>query len=149
MKAADVMTTGAATVRPDTPLAEAARLMVEHSISGLPVVDAHDKLVGVITEGDFLRPKGGRKPRLLELLAHEGAGAAAALASHKVEELMSRETVAIAVDTPVEEIVDLMNRHNVKRLPVATQGKVVGIVSRANLMLALVRKSRPVGKRPT
>ncbi len=148
MNAADVMTTGAATVRPDTPLAEAARLMIEHNISGLPVVDGQDRLVGIITEGDFLRPKAGRKPRLLELLASDGKHAAGELASHHVEELMTRDPVAIAVDTPIDEIVELMNRHNVKRLPVATQKKVVGIVSRGNLLHALVRKSHAGAKRP-
>lgn len=147
MNAADVMTTGAATVRPDTPLAEAARLMVEHKISGLPVVDAQDRLVGIISEGDFLRPAPGRKPRLLELLASDGTGAAGELASHRVEELMTRDLVAVAVDTPLEEIVDLMNRHRVRRLPVATQGKVVGIISRGNLLQALVRKSQAGTKR--
>jgi CBS domain-containing protein len=60
MKVGNIMTTGAATVRPDASLAEAARIMVEHRISGLPVVDASGRLVGVITEGDFLRrTKGG------------------------------------------------------------------------------------------
>lgn len=146
MNAAEVMSTGAATVRPDTPLAEAAHLMVEHKISGLPVVDSHERLVGIISESDFLHPRGGRKPRLLELLS-EGAGTAGELSSLKVEELMTRDPVAIAVDTPIEEIVELMNRHGVRRLPVTTQGKVVGIVSRANLLHALVRKAQAGAKR--
>jgi CBS domain-containing protein len=145
MNAADVMTTGAATVRPETPLVEAARLMVEHRISGLPVVDGNDRLVGIISQGDFVRPKGGAKPRLLDLLA--GAGAASALASIRVEEFMTRDPVTVAVDTPLAEIVELMNRHNVRRLPVATDGKIVGIVSRANFLEALVRKSQAGAKR--
>jgi CBS domain-containing protein len=140
MKAGDVMTTGAATVRPDAPVAEAARLMVEHRISGLPVVDG-DELVGIVTEGDFLRPDPGGKPRLLDVLASGGAVAADELHSRRVAELMTRDPVTIAAETPVEEIVALMHRHNVKRLPVVTQGKVVGIVSRANLLMALLRKA--------
>jgi CBS domain-containing protein len=142
MKAADVMTTGAATVHADAALAEAARLMVEHRISGLPVVDGHDKLVGVITENDFLRAEQGGEPLLLELLADGGTKAAGVLSSRRVAELMSREPVTIGVDTPIQEIVALMTRHNIRRLPVVTERRVVGIVSRANLLLALLRRSR-------
>jgi len=144
MNAADVMTTGAATARPETPLVEAAHLMVEHKISGLPVVDGNDRLVGIISEGDFLRQRSGKGPGLLEMLVNQGT---ADLASRRVEELMTRDTVSIAVDTPLAEIVELMNRHKVRRLPVVTQGKVVGIVSRANLLQALVRKSQAGPKR--
>jgi CBS domain-containing protein len=140
MKAGDLMTTGAARIRPDASLAEAVRLMVEHRISGLPVVDGQGALVGVISEGDFLRPDEGAMPHVLDILADGAPTAAGDLHSRRVEELMTREPVTIAVETPVEEIVALMNRHKVKRLPVLTQGKVVGIVSRANLLLALLRR---------
>jgi CBS domain-containing protein len=149
MNAADVMTTGAATVRPETPLAQAVMLMVEHKISGLPVVDADDRLVGLISEGDFLRPKDGRKPRLVELLSGEGARAADELAALKVQDLMTRDVVAVDVDTPLEEIVELLNRFAVRRLPVATDGKVIGIVSRGNLLQALLRRAQaPQGGKP-
>ena len=67
MNAGDVMTTGAATVRPDKSLAEAGRILVEHRISGLPVVDADGRLVGVVTEHHFLRQDNGERPRWLEL----------------------------------------------------------------------------------
>jgi CBS domain-containing protein len=140
MNAGDVMTTGAATIRPDASLTDAARLMLEHHISGLPVIDAQDQLVGIITEGDFLRPSEGRKPRVLEILASDATMSADALNTHRVDDLMTRNPVTIAVDTSLEQIVGLMTRHNVKRLPVVTQRKVVGIVSRANLMHALLRK---------
>jgi CBS domain-containing protein len=142
MKAADVMTTGAATVQPDTALADAARLMVEHRISGLPVVDAQDKLVGVITENDFLRAEAGRQPLILELLADGGAAAAGGLSSRRVQDLMTRDPVTIGVDAPLQEIVGLMTKHGIRRLPVVDHGKVVGIISRANLLLALMRRSQ-------
>jgi CBS domain-containing protein len=145
MKAGDLMTTGAARVRPDAPLADAVRLMVEHRISGLPVVDAHDKLVGVITEGDFLRPDEGHMSHVFDILAGGATTAAGDLRSRRVEEFMTRDPVTIAAETPLEEIVALMNRHKVKRLPVLTQGKVVGIVSRANLLLALLRRLQSDG----
>lgn len=148
MKAGDVMTTGAATVRPEASLAEAAQLMLDHRISGLPVVDGQEKLVGVITEGDFLRPDQERKRRLLEVLASGGTVGADQLHSRRVEELMTRDPIAIGAETPLEEVVELMNRQKVKRLPVVAQGKVVGIVSRANLLLALLRKSQSAGGTP-
>ena len=138
MKAGDVMTTGAATIRPDASLADAARLMVEHRISGLPVIDPQERLIGIITEGDFLWPE--QKPRLVGLLAEGATKVASELNSRRVEEIMTRDPVAIGPETALEEVVELMNRHKVKRLPVVTQGKVVGILSRANLMLALLRK---------
>jgi CBS domain-containing protein len=148
MKAGDVMTTGAATIRPDASLARAAQVMVEHQISGLPVIDAQDKLVGIISEGDFLRPERGHKARLLDLLASEGSLAADELATRHVEELMTPNPVTITIDTRLDEIVDLMHHHNVKRLPVVALGKVVGIVSRANLLQALLRKSQSAGGPP-
>ncbi len=149
MNAADVMTTGAATVRPDTPLAQAVMLMVEHRISGLPVVDDNNNLVGLISEGDFLRPQKERPPCLVELMESDGMGAADKLATLKVQDLMTKDVVAIAVDTPIEQIVELLNRYAVRRLPVATDGKVVGIVSRSNLLKALLRRAQaPKGGKP-
>lgn len=142
MKAGDVMSTGAATVRPDAVLADAVRVMVEHRISGLPVVDAQARLVGILTEGDFLRPDQGRKPRVVDILVSGGTMTPHDLNTRRVAEFMTPNPVTITAETSLEEIVELMNRHNVKRLPVVTQGKVVGIVSRSNLLLALLRKAQ-------
>lgn len=141
MKAGDVMTTGAATVRAEAPLVDAARLMVEHQISGVPVVDAQDRLVGVLTEGDFLRPGEDGTPRLISMLAQAGPGANDPLRSRRVEEMMTRDTIAVSPEAAIAEVVALMNRHNVRRLPVVEGGKVVGIVSRGNLLGALFRRS--------
>jgi CBS domain-containing protein len=146
MKAGEVMTTGAATVRPDAPLAEAARLMIQHQISGLPVVDAHDRLVGLVTENDFLRAGQGGQPRLLEMLAKAGTDEDE-LNIRRVDDLMTREPITISAETPLEEVINLMLRHSVRRLPVVADGKVVGIVSRGNLLRALLRRSMaPVRK---
>lgn len=146
MKAGDVMTTGAATVRPDAPLAEAARLMIQHQISGLPVVDAQDRLVGLVTENDFLRAGKDGKPRLIEMLAKAGTDQDE-LNLLRVDELMTREPLTVSAETPLEEVIAVMLRHAVRRLPVVADGKVVGIVSRANLLRALLRRSMaPVRK---
>lgn len=141
MKAGEIMTLGAATVRPETSLGEAARLMVEHRISGLPVVDAAGKLVGMITERDFLRGDGGERPRwIAAILDRPPEEVASELEARRVEEAMSRDVVSVGSEASVGEIVDIMERRNVRRLPVVADGKVVGIVSAANLLLALRRR---------
>jgi CBS domain-containing protein len=139
MRAGEVMTTGAATIRPEASLIEAARVMIENRISGLPVVDARDRLVGIVTEGDFLRPDGGT-PRVLTLLSSPSV--ADEMASRRVDEIMTREPITISAETPVELIVALINDHQINRLPVLEGGKVVGIVSRVNLLRALLRKAQ-------
>jgi CBS domain-containing protein len=140
MKAGDVMTTGAATVRPEAPLVEAAQLMVQHQISGLPVVDSQERLVGLVTENDFLRAGDSGKPRLLEMLATAGTDTDE-LKARRVDELMTRQPITVSAETPLEDVINLMHRHSVRRLPVVADGKVVGIVSRGNLLRALLRRS--------
>lgn len=142
MKVGHVMTTGAATIRPDASLAEAARLMVEHRISGLPVVDGSGHLVGVLTEGDFLRRADGDRPRWISVLLSEDAQITAEqLHGRRVEEAMSRNPISVGAEASVDEVVELMERNGIKRVPVVADGKVIGIVSRANLLLALMRRA--------
>ena len=146
MKASDVMTVGAATIRSDASAPEAARLMLQYAISGLPVVDAAGHVVGIITEGDFLRrtetgTERQHRPRWLEVLLGPGRLADEYVHSHsrKVEEVMTRQVVTVAEETPVDEIARLMERHRIKRVPVVRDNRVVGIVSRANLLRGLAR----------
>jgi len=146
MKASDVMTVGAATIRSDASAPEAARLMLQYAISGLPVVDAAGHVVGIITEGDFLRrtetgTERQHRPRWLEVLLGPGRLADEYVHSHsrKVEEVMTRQVVTVAEETPVDEIARLMERHRIKRVPVIRDNRVVGIVSRANLLRGLAR----------
>jgi CBS domain-containing protein len=138
--AGDVMTVGAASVRPDASLAEAARLLIDHRISGLPVVSREGELVGVVTEHDFLRREDGSRPRWLDVLLSDASGQITAreLQSRKVEDVMSRNPITVEVETPVEAVLELMERRKVKRLPVVSKGKVVGIVSRADLLQAIM-----------
>jgi CBS domain-containing protein len=143
MRAADVMTPTVITIRSDDTVAEAARRMLRHGVSGLPVVDAEGNLVGIITEGDFLRRSETgterRRPRWLELLLGPGRLAEDYVRSHarKLGEVMTEELHTIGEDTSVEEIVQLMEQHRIKRLPVVRGSRCVGIVSRANLIQAL------------
>ena len=144
MQAADVMTRGAFTATAESTVEDAARLMLSHRISGLPVVDASGALVGMLTEGDLLRRAEigteRRHSRWVELLLGPGRLAHDYVQTHagKVGAVMTREVVSIAPDTPLDAAVALMEKHRVKRLPVLENGRLVGILSRANLLAALV-----------
>ncbi len=143
MKAAEVMTPKVVTIRPDTPLVEAARLMLQSGISGLPVVDDAGHLVGIVTEGDFLRrAETGtehRRPRWLEFLLGPGRLADEYVRSHArtVREIMTPKVITVSEDTPLQDVVAIMERRRIKRVPVVRDDKIVGIVSRANLVQAL------------
>jgi len=150
MKVHDVMTWGAITVEPDASVARAVRLMLQNKISGLPVVDGEGQHVGMVTEGDFLR-RGElgtqwQRPRWLEFLLGPGRLAAEYVRSsgQKVGEVMTIEPWTVTPETPLDEVVRLMERHRIKRLPVVQDGKLVGIVSRANLLHALASVAHEV-----
>jgi CBS domain-containing protein len=122
---------------------EAVRLMLQNRISGLPVVDDAGRLSGLVTEGDFLRRvetgTERRRPRWLQFLLGPGRLAEDYVQAHarKVDDVMTRDPVTVSSDTPLERVVQLMEKHRVKRLPVVDGGQLVGIVSRADLMHAL------------
>jgi CBS-domain-containing membrane protein len=143
MLARDVMTTRVVSVRPETAIAEAVSLMLQHHFSGLPVIDDGGQLVGIVTEGDFLRRSETgterKRPRWLEFVISPRRLADEYVHSHgrKVAEVMTPDPVTVAEDTPLDEVVRLMERRHVKRLPVTRDRRVVGIVSRADLLHAL------------
>jgi CBS domain-containing protein len=124
---------------------EAAHLMIQHGVSGLPVVNAHGQLVGIVTEGDFLRrAETGterRRPRWLEFLLGPGRLANEYVRSHarKIQEVMTPDVITVSPSTPLEDVVTMMERHRIKRVPVLGGEKLVGIISRANLVQALAR----------
>jgi len=153
MKASDVMTSDVVSIAPDATILEAARLMLQHRISGLPVIAASGTLVGMVTEGDFLRRSETgtqrKRGRLLEFLLGPGrlADEYVHASGRKVDEVMTGEVHTVEEDAPLEKVVHLMERHRIKRIPVVRNGKVVGIVTRANLMravAALALAARPV-----
>ncbi|HXP04901.1 MAG TPA: CBS domain-containing protein [Stellaceae bacterium] len=143
MNAGDVMTRQVVTVAPDTVIEEAVRLMLENRVSGLPVIDAAGAPIGVVTEGDLLRRietgTDKRHSGWVRLLLGPGRLAAEYTRSHanKVGEVMTSEVVSVAPGTPLAEVVELMESRRIKRVPVVDGGKLVGIVSRANLVAAL------------
>jgi CBS domain-containing protein len=130
-------------IAPDANVLEAIRLMLQNHISGLPVIDTSGALVGVVTEGDFLRRvetgTERKRPRWLEFLMGPSRMADEYVHTHarKVEEVMTREPTTITEDTSLDEVVRIMERRRIKRLPVLRGAQVVGIVSRANLLHAL------------
>jgi CBS domain-containing protein len=144
MKASDVMTARVITVDAQAPALEAVRLMLQNRISGLPVTGRNGELVGIVTEGDFLR-RGEigtrrKRQRWLEFLIGPGrlADEYVRTSGRKVDEIMTREPLTVAESTPVDEVVTLMETRRIKRLPVVRDRRLVGIISRANIMHALV-----------
>src|SRR5262245_43271393 len=150
MKTADIMTRNVVAVQPETTVVQAADLMLAHRISGLPVVDRDGHVVGIVTEGDFLRrPETGtqrQRPRWVQFLLGPGRLAEEYVrsSSRKVDDVMTRSVHTIREATPLSDAVELMERHRIKRLPVLRDDKLVGIVSRANLLHALASLAREI-----
>lgn len=148
MNAKDVMTRDVISIQPDATVLQAARLMLQHHISGLPVIDKTGKLVGVLSEGDFLRRQETatqrRRSRWLEFLMGPGRIAAEYTHTHgsKVSEVMTEDVQVVGENTPLEEVVELMERYRIKRVPVICDDAVTGIITRSNLMHAMVSMAR-------
>lgn len=144
MKVRDVMTKPVVSIESGAPISLAIRLMLQKKISGLPVVDAAGNLVGVVTEGDFLRrAETGTQfapPRWLEFLMGPGPLARDYVKAHgrTVSEVMTRDAKTVDEDTQLNDVVALMERNHIKRVPVLRGKKLVGIVTRVNLLRALV-----------
>lgn len=153
MKASDVMTREVLTVGRDTAVAEAIRLMLDNRVSGVPVLDDRGIMVGILTEGDLLRRSETgterHRPRWVEVLMGPGRMAGEYVRTHgrRVEELMTHKVVSVTEDTPLDEIVAVMERRRIKRLPVLDGETLVGMVSRADLLraLALTLEDRATG----
>ncbi|HYZ39965.1 MAG TPA: CBS domain-containing protein [Stellaceae bacterium] len=137
------MTRDVLTIGHDMPITKAIRLMLDNRISGLPVLGETGKIVGMLTEGDLLRrgetETERHRPRWLEMLMGPGRMAGEYVKTHgrRVEELMTRNVVSVQPDTPLEEIVTLMERRRIKRVPVLDSDRLVGVVSRADLLRTL------------
>jgi len=157
MKAMDVMVRDVVTVKPETDVATAIKLLVENDISALPVVDQTGTVVGVISEADLVRrteiATDKHRPWWLEALTPGSLLAEEFSKSHgrTVAEIMSPHVVSASEDASLGEIAALLERHRIKRVPIIKDGKLVGIVSRSNLIqalalalaLALASPSRP------
>ena len=145
MFAADVMTHDVVTVHSDTTVKEIAEILLAKGISGVPVVDAGGALIGIVSEGDLIHRVENdterRRSWWLELFANRERMARDFIKSHarKAGDVMTRQVVTVKRDTPLSEVSSLLENYKIKRVPVVDGDKVVGIISRANLLKALVR----------
>ncbi len=145
MKAKDVMTRPVITVSPETEVQEIARLLLESRVSAVPVVDEHDRIVGIVSEGDLISHAAAgtaephRRSWWLDFFASSSERAQNYVKHHGrfAREVMTRDVVTVTEDTPLAEIAHLLESRHIKRVPVVRDGVVVGIVSRANLLQGL------------
>ena len=151
MKAMDVMVRDVVTVSPDDDVADAIQLLADYDVSALPVVDDDENVVGIISEADLVhREEIGtekHRPWWLEAVTPASTLAGEFAKSHgrRVAEIMSTDVVSASEDTPLGEIATLLERHRIKRVPILRSGKLVGIVSRSNLIQALASSQARVG----
>jgi CBS domain-containing protein len=142
MKAMDVMVRDVVTVKPDDSVAEAIKLLAEHDVSALPVVD-DGQVVGMISEADLMRrPEIGtekHRPWWIEAITPAATLAEDFAKAHgqRVGEIMSNHVISASEDTPLGDIATLLERHRIKRIPILRDGKLVGVVSQSNLIQAL------------
>lgn len=148
MRASDVMTTNVITVAPDTSIQDLAALLSVRGISGVPVVDSGNKLLGIVSEGDLLhRAETGTerrttrtRPRWFDFFGKEREAARDYVKSHShcVRDVMTRDVITVDETAGLGDIANLLEANRIKRVPVVRDGTVVGIVSRSNLVRALV-----------
>ena len=144
MQATDIMTTNIISVQPDTEVREIAGLLLKHRISAVPVVNKKMQIVGLVSEGDLIRRvEAGTDDRhswwLADVLSTRDK-TADYIKSHgrKASDVMTQTVITISKDTPLYEIAGLLEKHHIKRVPVTHNDRLVGIVSRANLLHGLV-----------
>jgi len=143
MKAQDVMVRDVVTAHPDMKVSEAVELLAEHDVSALPVVDDDDHVVGIISEADLVRREETdsvkHRPWWLEAITPATTLAKEFAKAHgrRVEEVMSTDVVSTGEDASLAEIAALLEKHRIKRVPIIEDGRLVGIVSRSNLIQAM------------
>src|ERR1700758_4648083 len=143
MRAMDVMTSKVIAINQNTTVPEAAKLLAEHGISAVPVIDKHERVIGMVSEGDLLhRAETGTEHRRswwLEMMSSTNKLAGEYIKSHsgKVKDVMTHDVLSVTEVTPVADIAVLLETNRIKRVPVLRDGKLVGIISRANLVRAL------------
>ncbi len=146
--AADVMTSPAAYVQVETTLREIARLMLQENISAVPVIDEAGNLAGIVSEGDLVRRNTtGREPKrswwldLFDARTMHSNAFLAYLERHglRAKDVMTSEVITVSEDTGIVEVAKLLETHHIKRVPVVRGKRLVGVVSRSNLLRALTR----------
>jgi CBS-domain-containing membrane protein len=153
LTAADIMTRDVVIARPEDAVAKVAKLLADHEISALPICDEQGRVLGMVSEGDLMRPFGKenalKRAWWLNLLA-EGTDLAPAFVDYiRLDNRIARDLMTVPVitandGTAVPELADLLARHRIKRVPIVRDGKLVGIVSRADVVRALARSPESV-----
>jgi CBS domain-containing protein len=140
MMASDVMVSPVVTVKPSASVKEVAKLLLERHISGVPVVDDQNKVVGIVSEGDLLHraETGTERRRSWWLLGFAGETTLpeeyVKAHAHRVADVMSTRVISATPETPLREVAELLQANSIKRVPIEKNGQLVGIVSRANLV---------------
>ena len=148
MQARDIMTTPVVTAELETPVIEIARRLMERRISAMPVIDADGRVVGIVSEGDLMRwPQAGGQRHTswwLEMITASEERAREYIKSHgrAARDVMTGNPITVEEEASLEEIATLLEKHRIKRVPVLREGKLVGIVSRANLLQGIVARQR-------
>ncbi|MFZ3171177.1 MAG: CBS domain-containing protein [Carboxydocellales bacterium] len=149
MQAKDIMTTEVVTVTPEDTVEEVVKIISERGISGIPVVDASGKLVGIVSEGDIItRSKNLQIPTHIQLLGgviylestKKLESDLRKMVAFQVKDLMTSKVFTVSSEAPVAEIATIMTEEQVNRIPVVENGKVVGIVSRADIVRTLIKQ---------
>lgn len=149
MQAADVMTPEVVTVTPDTSVNDIARIFLSRHVSAVPVVDSAGLLQGIVSEGDLMRRSENETARRTSWWLHmftspaERAQEFVSTHGHHARDVMTPKVITITEDTQLSDIAQLLERHRIKRVPVVRDGRLVGIVSRANLLHGLVALAPP------
>jgi len=150
MKAADVMVSPVITVGPECSVQDLAEILLENRVSAVPVVSKNGDLVGIVSEGDLIRrteiDTERRRSRLLALLIGSQPLAAEFVKSHahRIADLMTRDVIVATPETSLRDIAALLEKSGIKRVPIVSNGKVIGIVSRANLVQALASARKEI-----
>jgi len=150
MRAHQIMTKDVITVTPHTTVEDAAKIMLRNHISGLPVQNDAGNVVGIVSQSDFLRRSeigtGRKRPAWLQFFIGPNRAAADFVRERgrKVEDVMTEEPVTVSEDTPLEELVALMEKKDIKRLPVVSGAVLKGIVTRSNLLQAVASMAHEI-----
>jgi CBS domain-containing protein len=144
------MTRRVVTITPDTTLLAAAKLMLEHRVGGLPVLDASGRMIGVFSESDLLREEGeDGSPWLRMIVGPDGEPVEPTrLDAQKVDEFMTRQLGTIAPGASIAQACRLLHEHRLRRLPVVENGKLVGVIARADLVRAVAVSAEKAAPAP-
>ena len=151
MRAADIMSINVCVATPDTPINEVARKLFDRNISAMPVVDKEGRVLGIVSEGDLMqRVELGtiRRSWWLDLFSSNAALAKDYVKTHgrTAKDVMTRPAIVVEESTELPVIANLLESHRIKRVPVVRDGRVVGIVGRADIVRGLILAAKTWGR---